>query len=88
MASVNLILGLILSILGFILGATIWTNSLISGVATTPGSAALIVVLLVLGQQMLLSFLSIDFSNEPSIPLSKRLSSGALAIHQKHKNKS
>lgn len=88
MASVNLMLGLILSILGFILGATIWTNSLISGVATTPGSAALIVVLLVLGQQMLLSFLSIDFSNEPSIPLSKRLSSGALAIHQKHKNKS
>lgn len=87
MASVNLILGAIFTIIGIILGASIWIHSLVSGSPTTPGGAALIVVLLVLGQQLMISFMAFDFANEPSTPLSRLLRHGRLSFFESRKSK-
>ena len=72
-ASVNLIFGTILFLSGVILGASFWINSLITHVVTTAGSAALVVVLLIIGFQLLINFLSFDFSHEPTTSLQKTM---------------
>ena len=72
-ASVNLIFGTILFLSGVILGASFWINSLVTHVVTTAGSAALVVVLLIIGFQLLINFLSFDFSHEPTTSLQKTM---------------
>ncbi len=72
-ASVNLVFGFLFFISGVIFGAYQWIHSLSTGIVSTAGSAGLVIVLLIIGFQSLLNFLSYDFASEPSLPLSKRV---------------
>ena len=73
LASIQLLLGIILLAVGGVTGAIIWSNSLSSGEATTPGTAILIGVCIMTGMQLLLSFISFDFQHEPKVSLQSKL---------------
>jgi len=72
-ASVELMLGLVSSLFGTIFGAIRWWQSIQSGVPVTAGTVMLAALPVILGSQLLLSFLNYDVRNIPQIPLHKRL---------------
>ncbi|PYT08976.1 MAG: glycosyl transferase family 2, partial [Acidobacteria bacterium] len=72
-ASVELIVGWVSLLFGTVFGAVRWWNSIQSGVPATAGTAMLAALPVVLGSQLLLSFLNHDMRNVPQIPLHKRL---------------
>jgi len=72
-ASVELMLGLVSSLFGTIFGAIRWWQSIQSGVPVTAGTVMLAALPVILGSQLLLSFLNYDVRNVPQIPLHKRL---------------
>lgn len=65
-ASIELIAGLILLIFGLFYGVYHWITSLELGVVTPTGTVMLAVLPIVVGVQLLLSFLSYDMSNVPN----------------------
>lgn len=67
-ASIELPLGLILSIGGLVAGINFWIASAMTGVAATVGQVMLSAVPLILGFQLILAFLSYDVSTEPKNP--------------------
>ena len=67
-ASIELPLGLILSIGGMVAGINFWIQSAASGVSATVGQVMLSAVPLILGFQLILAFLSYDVSTEPKSP--------------------
>ena len=67
-ASIELPLGLILSIGGLTAGINFWIASASTGVAATVGQVMLSAVPLILGFQLILAFLSYDVSTEPKTP--------------------
>ena len=67
-ASIELPLGLILSIGGMVAGINFWIQSAATGVAATVGQVMLSAVPLILGFQLILAFLSYDVSTEPKSP--------------------
>ena len=72
-ASVELMLGLVSSLFGTAFGAVRWCQSIHSGVPVTAGTVMLAALPVILGSQLLLSFLNYDVRNVPQIPLHKRL---------------
>jgi len=72
-ASVELALGLISLLFGVSFGAARWWHSMTSGVPVTAGTVMLAALPVILGSQLLLSFLNYDVRNIPQIPLQKRL---------------
>jgi len=72
-ASVELMLGLFLWWFGVLFGAIRWWNSFQSGIPVTAGTVMLAALPVILGSQLLLSFLNYDVGNVPQIPLHKRL---------------
>ncbi len=64
-ASIELVLGLLLLLFGFFYGVFQWIDSAQEGVATPTGTVMLAVLPIVIGVQLLLSFLSYDIENVP-----------------------
>jgi glycosyltransferase involved in cell wall biosynthesis len=72
-ASVELALGLVSLLFGVLFGVVRWWHSFQSGVPVTAGTVMLAALPVILGSQLLLSFLNYDVRNIPQIPLQKRL---------------
>jgi len=72
-ASVELLLGAGCLMFGTVFGAMRWWNSFQSGNPVTAGTVMLAALPVILGSQLLLSFLNYDVGNVPQIPLHKRL---------------
>src|SRR5262249_1949699 len=72
-ASVELVLGAGSLLFGCAFGALRWWNSIASGLPVTAGTVMLAALRVILGSQLLLSFLNYDVRNVPHIPLHKRL---------------
>jgi len=72
-ASVELVLGLLFLLFGFSFGLLKWHGSIASGIPVTAGTVMLAGLPILVGLQMLLSFLNYDITNIPINPLHKRL---------------
>ncbi len=68
-ASVSLVFGLLLMGGGLSFGAVEWIHSVRSGHVASSGTVILAALPIILGFQLLLSFLAYDISNQPRIPL-------------------
>jgi hypothetical protein len=64
-ASVELVLGIVMFIFGVGFGATAWANSIHSGTTASAGQVMLAALPIILGAQLLLSFLSYDVQSTP-----------------------
>jgi glycosyltransferase involved in cell wall biosynthesis len=73
LASVNLLLGGLLCLIGVLFGGAKWIESHQTGVPATAGTVMLAALPLVLGAQLVLSFFSHDMSRTPTVPLHPRL---------------
>lgn len=72
-ASVELVVGLLLLGFGMIFGTWKWMESTTTGIPVTAGTVMLASLPVILGIQLLLSFLAYDTRNLPQAPLHKRL---------------
>ena len=73
LASIELPLGSVLCIFGFVVGLKSWIHSLNDGIPTQPGTLILIAMSFLSGLQLLLGFFAFDISNTPREPISKFL---------------
>lgn len=69
LASAQLLFGVLLLGFGALFGAWGWYQSIASGTAATTGTVMVAVLPIILGFQLLLSFLGFDMGNEPRIPV-------------------
>ena len=69
LASAQLLLGFLMTGFGASFGAYSWYRSIASGEAATTGTVMIAVLPIILGFQLLLSFLGFDMTNEPRHPL-------------------
>lgn len=67
-ASVELILGIILSVFGFFYGAYSWISAVLAEETATSGTVMLAALPLFMGFQLLLSALNYDIQNAPKVP--------------------
>ena len=72
-ASIELLLGFALWVFGVVFGALHWWQSATNGVVTTAGTVMLAALPLILGTQLLLSWLGFDVSSEPRSPVHELL---------------
>ena len=72
--SVNLVAGAILLIFGTVFGGYRWWKSGQLDAIATPGTVMLAALPVILGTQMLLSFLSLDVASVPTEPIHQKLS--------------
>ena len=70
-ASVELIAGALLILVGMALGISAWVNSIESGVPNNPGTVMLAALPVLLGLQLVLAFLSYDMGAVPRRPLQR-----------------
>ena len=68
-ASVQLVLGTLLFFYGLITGLDAWSSSISTGITASAGTVMLAGLPVILGFQLLLSFLNFDIHNEPRLPL-------------------
>lgn len=68
-ASIELVLGLILCLFGVGFGALQWWRSVDQGVPSTAGTVMLAALPLIIGVQLLLSWLNFDVASEPKQPV-------------------
>ncbi|MEZ0582832.1 glycosyltransferase family 2 protein [Erwinia sp. STN24] len=76
-ASVELVLGTLLFLFGMIYGISCWSESVSSGLPATSGTVMLAALPIILGVQLLLSFIQADIENQPRISLTRLLSDRA-----------
>lgn len=69
LASAELVSGAVLMGFGGAFGALAWHASIASGTPATTGTVMLAVLPIILGFQLLLSFLGFDMANEPRVPI-------------------
>ncbi|MBQ9405164.1 MAG: glycosyltransferase family 2 protein [Desulfovibrio sp.] len=69
LASLELLLGLLLSIWGCLFGGFTWINALANNATTPAGTAILAGTMIIVGLQLLLGFFAYDMANVPSHPL-------------------
>lgn len=72
LASIELVIGLVLLMFGVCYGVFHWINSAQEGVVTPTGTVMLAVLPIVIGVQLLLSFLAYDIENVPRRRIHKR----------------
>lgn len=77
-ASLELVLGLMLFIVGVGFGLSNWYISSMAHVATAPGTVMLAALPVLVGFQMLISFLTYDIQSVPRVAIHKRLSKKSL----------
>lgn len=70
-ASVQLVLGSILFLFGFVTGVVAWSRSIETGIPASAGTVMLAALPVILGFQLLLSFLNFDIQNQPRQPLGR-----------------
>ena len=68
LASIELPVGLLMLVCGFIFGASHWVDSIYSGVPTPAGTVMLAALPVILGIQLVLAFLGEDISSVPRRP--------------------
>lgn len=69
LASAQLLIGILLLLFGGIFGGVAWVHSDETGHVATTGTVMLAVLPIILGFQLLLSFLGFDMANEPKITI-------------------
>ena len=72
-ASIELVIGLIFIAFGSIFGGVEWYKSSISEVTATAGTVIIAALPLMIGSQLLISFLHFDVNNQPDHPLHRSL---------------
>ncbi len=70
-ASVQLVVGLLLFLFGLVYGIGAWTGSVRSGVTASAGTVMLAGLPVIVGFQLLLSFLEYDMRNQPRLALAR-----------------
>ena len=70
-ASLQLVFGAILFVFGVVFGAIHWVQSTTAGVPATAGTVLVAALPVLLGFQLLLSFVGYDIANEPRVPLQR-----------------
>ena len=70
-ASVELVLGKLMLLFGFVFGGYHWHRSLSDGIPATAGTVILAALPILIGVQLLLAFLNYDIKNVPDKPLQK-----------------
>lgn len=74
--SIELVAGLLMSSFGFLFGLFQWYRSISTGVPVSSGTVMVAALPIILGVQMLLSFLSYDVGEDYRYPCQKRFKSG------------
>lgn len=74
-ASLQLLVGIIFILFGTVFGAYHWAESIRTGVVATTGTVMLAALPIILGVQLLLSFLAFDISSTPNIAIHRFLQS-------------
>ncbi|MGE3692334.1 MAG: glycosyltransferase family 2 protein, partial [Novosphingobium sp.] len=69
LASAQLLAGTVMMVFGVLFGMWGWYQSIHTGSAATTGTVMLAVLPIILGFQLLLSFLGFDMANEPRVPI-------------------
>jgi hypothetical protein len=69
---VELVLGILLLLWGVLFGSVAWVRGAIHGQPATAGTVMLAALPVILGVQLLLSFLQFDYRNVPSRPLNAK----------------
>ncbi len=69
LASAQLVMGLFLMLFGTIFGMFAWSESIGSGATASTGTVMIATLPIILGFQLLLSFLGFDIGNEPRDPI-------------------
>ncbi len=72
-ASINLMLGLALLTFGVIFGLSKWIAAARQNVTASSGTVMLAALPVIVGSQLLLSFLSFDMANVPRTPIHPKL---------------
>jgi dolichol-phosphate mannosyltransferase len=72
-ASIELVIGLIFIAFGSVFGGVEWYKSSITGVTATAGTVIIAALPLMVGSQLLISFLHFDVNNQPDHPLHRDL---------------
>ena len=72
-ASIELVIGLIFIAFGSVFGGVEWYKSSITGVTATAGTVIIAALPLMVGSQLLISFLNFDVNNQPDHPLHRDL---------------
>ncbi len=70
-ASIQLVTGTLLFLFGLFIGIDAWSASISTGITASAGTVMLAGLPIILGFQLLLSFLNYDIQNQPSMPLSR-----------------
>ncbi len=78
LASVELVLGTLLLVFGVVFGGFEWIQSTRTGVPSTAGTVMLAGLPIIVGMQLLLSWLAFDIAAEPRIPISRALDASAM----------
>jgi len=73
LASVELALGLVLTLFGVVFGAAKWWSLSAAGIPATAGTVMLAALPIILGVQLLLSWLNFDVMSEPRQPIHRSL---------------
>jgi glycosyltransferase involved in cell wall biosynthesis len=73
MASINLVLGTVLLLFGLTFGSVHWIRGYAFDVLASPGTVMLAALPVILGSQLLLSFINFDLANVPRRPLQRML---------------
>jgi glycosyltransferase involved in cell wall biosynthesis len=84
-ASLYLLAGFALTLFGVVFGARAWHDSAVTGVPATTGTVMLSVLPLILGFQLLLSFLHHDVARTPRVPIQGRINSRRVLLSEDHK---
>lgn len=71
-SSINLILSILFLAFGIITGLEAWNKSIQSNIVATPGTVMLSALPIIVGIQLLISFIDHDISNIPRTPLQSR----------------
>ena len=71
-SSIELVLGKLLLLFGITFGAFAWYESSATGIPATAGTVILAALPIILGSQLLISFLNFDTKNVPTKPLNRR----------------
>jgi glycosyltransferase involved in cell wall biosynthesis len=72
-ASLNLLLGVPLSLFGIIFGLVTWISNAYKGITTPSGTVMVSALPIILGVQLLVGFLSHDMADIPKVPIHRRL---------------
>ncbi|MDJ1181679.1 glycosyltransferase family 2 protein [Roseofilum casamattae] len=76
-ASLELLLAIPLLLFGFGFGSVAWLNSFLTGEPATAGTVMLAALPIILGVQLILSFINYDIAIAPRIPIHRKLMPGS-----------